>query len=114
MLFSDSHKELVACICNYSNKPYTFRADSFFGLAEPVVHVPGTGRGTIDSCLADGNKIFVSVQAGRSTGPESSDLRPQPVPDLTTELRSLTVSAMPVAKVAGPGLPSSLEGRTIT
>jgi len=29
----------MACACNYSGRPYTFKVDGFFGLAEPVVHV---------------------------------------------------------------------------
>ena len=106
-LFSDSHNEPVACICNYSNKPYMFSADSFLGLAEPVIHGPGTGTETVDSCLAYSNEVVVSVQAGRSTGPEPSHLQLQSVPDLTTEFCCSTMSAVPAAEVAGLGPPSS-------
>jgi len=111
-LFSDSHDELVACICIYSHKLYTLRANSFLRMAEMVVHVPGTSKGTVNSSLADSNNLTMSVQAGRSTGPESPDLRPQPVPDPTTELCSLTVSIAPTAEGTELGLPmsSSLEG----
>ena len=84
----------VARVCNYFNKPYTFRADSFLGITEQVVHVLGTGRETANSCLVDSNNLDVFVQAGRSTGPESSDLRPQPVPDPMSELRSSTVKPL--------------------
>ena len=77
MLFSDSHEEPVACVCNYSNKPYRFKADSFLGLADPVVHIQGTGGEAVNSCLGDSNELVVSVQMGESTEPESSDLRPE-------------------------------------
>ena len=31
----------MVCVCNYSRKPYEFKADGFLGLAEPVSHVTG-------------------------------------------------------------------------
>jgi len=48
-LFSDSHKEPVGHVCSYSNRPYTFRANGFLGLAKPVIHVPETGMKTVNS-----------------------------------------------------------------
>jgi len=53
ILFSDSHDIMVECIGNYSAKPYTFRADNFLGMAEPVAIVQGTGKEVVDSCLAN-------------------------------------------------------------
>ena len=54
MLFSSSHKKPVAHICNYSDKPHTFKADSFLGLAKPVMRVSGTGS---NSCLANSDEL---------------------------------------------------------
>jgi len=52
-LFSDSHKKPVVHVCNYSKKFDTFKADSFLGLAELVVHIvvdtsPGLRVGATD------------------------------------------------------------------
>jgi len=38
-LLSDGHEEVVARVCNYCSQPYTFKVDSFLGVAEPVSHV---------------------------------------------------------------------------
>jgi len=99
-LFSNSHKEPVACVCNYSDKPYTFKADSFLGLAEPVVHVPGTGRKADESSLANSDELRVFVQPDASSEPESSDLQPDPVLDSTTGLCTSTLSVKPMARDA--------------
>jgi len=52
-------------------------------MAEPVTIVPGASKEVVNSCLAHSNNVTVSVQTGKSMGPESSDLRPQLVPDPT-------------------------------
>ena len=74
MLFSGRHDVAVARVCNYSTKPFTFRANCLLVMAEPVAVVPGAGKEVVDSCLADSNNVTLSVQAGESVGPESSDL----------------------------------------
>ena len=43
--------DLVAHVCNHSNKPHVLKADSFLGLAKLVEHVPGTVRESVDLCL---------------------------------------------------------------
>jgi len=99
-LLSDSHGETVARICNYIGRPYTFRADGFLGLAEPVVHVTGSDGKAVGSSLATDSGLSVSGQPDTSTSPESSDLRPEPVQDLMAGLCASIHSAMPMAKDA--------------
>jgi len=86
MLLNNSHGELVVCVCHYSGKSYTFKADSFLGLCELVVHVSG---------------LNVLEQPDASTWLESSDLRLDPVLDSMAGLCTSTLSAMPINKDAG-------------
>jgi len=110
MLFSDSHNEPVACVCNYSDKPHVLKADSFLGLAELVEHVPGTGRELVDLDLASSGNVGVPVQPGTSPTPESPELR------LTSEQNSMaglctsTISATQTAEVAETGPSPATEG----
>ena len=72
-LFSNCHEEPVTRVCNYSDKPHIFRANSFLGLAEPVP-ISRTGRNTVDFHLANNDGLDVSVSSDWSSVPESSDL----------------------------------------
>jgi len=74
MLFSDNHIEPVMCICNYSKRPYTFKADSFLGLAEPVIYVPRTGNQAVESSLASSDGLNDKISALLSEVP-SAQLR---------------------------------------
>jgi len=100
-LFNDSHNEPVAHVYNYFKKPYRIKADSFLGLAEPVVHIDGTSSKVVESSLTNG-ELSVLNQPDVSSLPESSDLQLDPVPDSMAGLRTLTLSVTPMAKDAGP------------
>jgi len=60
-LFSNSHKEPVAHVCNYSKKPYTYKADSFLGLAKLVVHITGVDSKALRPSLT-GSGLNVLIQ----------------------------------------------------
>ena len=101
-LLSDGPGEPVAHVCNYSSKPYTFKADSFLGLVEPVVHVTTADSKVVGSSLATDSGLSVLRQPDMSTWPESSDMQPNLVPDLMAELCTSTLSTTPTVKDAGP------------
>jgi len=61
MLFSDGHNQLVACMCNYSDKPHMLKANSFLTRAEPAEHVPETGGEIFNLNLASSDNVDVSV-----------------------------------------------------
>ena len=67
MLLSDSHQEPVAPVCNYSRTPYTFKADSFLGLAELVIHVTSADSKAAGSSLTTDNELNVPEQPDMST-----------------------------------------------
>jgi len=64
-LLSDGHEEMVAHVCNYSGRPYSFKADSFLGLAESVVHITGADSKAVGSSLATASGLSVSSWSGR-------------------------------------------------
>jgi len=92
----------VACTCNYSDKPFAFKANSFLGKAEPVEYIPGSGREPLDPCLISGddNVAVIIVQTSEPTELEMSGWQPQSVPEAATSLCASTLTAMPLAQVA--------------
>jgi len=85
-------------MCNYSNKPYELKADSFLAKAEPVEHVPETGGEQLDSNLASSDNVDVSVLPDVSTSP---NLQPTLEQDPTTVFHTSTISAAQAADTAG-------------
>jgi len=79
-LLSDGHGEAVARVCNYSSRPYTFKVDSFLGLAEPVVHVTGADGRAVRESLATSSGLGVLGQPDASAWPELKDLQSYPLP----------------------------------
>jgi len=99
-LLSDSHVELVVCVCNYLNKPHVLKATSFLGLAEQVEYVLGTNREPVNVCFADSDNVGMSVQLDESSVSKSSDLGLQVAHSSMSGLHTSTMSAMPAAKIA--------------
>jgi len=67
-LVSSDQKRTVARVCNYSNEPIEFKANTLLGLAEPAEYVPGTGQETVKPSLESCNdSTDVAVQTGKKT-----------------------------------------------
>ena len=97
---SNGHGEAVARVCNYSSRHYTFKVDSFLGLAELVVYVTGADGRAAGLSLATNRGLGVSRQPDASIWPELPDLQSDLMLDSMAGLHASNLSASHKAKDA--------------
>jgi len=102
-LVSSDQKWTVARVCNYSNEPIEFKANTFLGLAEPAKHVPGTGQKTVEPSLKScSDSTNVTVQTGKRSEHRRPRKRPRSKPEAMLYSCASIVSVTPSAQVTEP------------
>jgi len=115
-LVSSDLKGTVARVCNYSNQPIEFKANTLLGLAEPTEYVQGTGQETVKPSLEScSNNINVAVQKSEETElrvpKRGSRAKPGAVMHYS---RASIISATPSAQAAALTASAPTEVHTLT
>ena len=110
-LVSGRHKWIVACACNYFDKPFAFKANSFLGLAKPAEYVSCISQEPVESCLEKGVDIMTDMTVQASEPMELETQESQSVSEAATSLRASTFMAMPPAQAVELASAQSAEGQ---
>jgi len=103
-LVSSDQKRTVARVCNYSNEPIEFKANTLLRLAESAEYVQGTGQETVKSSLESCNdSAKVAVQKSEETEPRVPKRGSRAKPGAVMHYsRASIVSVSPSAQAAAP------------